>query len=57
MDVLLPRTDGGVALQAAVATAAFLAAFLGVRRSPELRRFVFGLAVLTASLFGLRALH
>jgi hypothetical protein len=30
---------------------------LAVRRSPELRRFVAGVATLTAAFFGLRALH
>lgn len=57
MELLLPRTDGGVAVQAAVATVILAAAFFAVRRSPELRRFVTGLAVTTLALFGLRSLH
>lgn len=57
MELLLPRTDGGVAVQAAVATVILAAAFFAVRQSPELRRFVTGLAVTTLALFGLRSLH
>lgn len=57
MDVLLPRTDAGVAAQAAVALVVLTAAFFAVRRHRELRQFVTGLAVMTLALFGLRALH
>jgi hypothetical protein len=57
MDVLLPRTDAGVAVQAAVALVILTGAFFAVRRNRELRQFVTGLAVMTLALFGLRALH
>jgi hypothetical protein len=57
MDVLLPRTDAGVAAQAIVAVVVLAAAFFAVRRNRELRQFVTGLAVMTLALFGLRALH
>lgn len=57
MDVLLPRTDAGVATQAAVAVAVLATSFFAVRRNPELRRFVTGLTVMTLALFGLRAIH
>jgi hypothetical protein len=57
MDVLLPRTDAGVAAQAAVAVIVLAGAFFAVRRNRELRQFVTGLAVMTLAFFGLRALH
>jgi hypothetical protein len=57
MDLLLPRTDGGVAIQAVLAAMAFLAAFFAARHASEVRRLVVGLATMTAALFGLRALH
>lgn len=57
MELLLPRTDAGVALQGALAAVAFAGALLAVRRSPELRRFVVGLATMAAAFFGLRAMH
>lgn len=57
MELLLPRTDAGVALQGALAAVAFAGALLVVRRSPELRRFVVGLATMAAAFFGLRAMH
>lgn len=49
MELLLPRTDAGVALQGALAAVAFAGALLAVRRSPELRRFVVGLATMAAA--------
>lgn len=57
MEFLLPRTDGGVAVQAVVATVALAAALFAVRRSRELCRFVTGLAVMALAFFGLRAIH
>ncbi len=57
IDLLLPRTDKGVAVQAIVAIAVFGFVLARVRRDRELRIFVAGLAVLTAGWFALRALH
>jgi hypothetical protein len=57
MDLLLPRTDGGVAIQAILAAMALLAALVAARHAPEVRPLVVGLATMTAALFGLRALH
>lgn len=56
-ELLLPRTDAGVALQVAVAAAVYLIALLVTWRSPEFRQVVVGLATLTAAFFALRTLH
>lgn len=56
-DLLLPRTDAGVATQVVVAAAVYLIALVAVRRSPEVRQLIVGLATLTAAFFGLRTLH
>ena len=57
-DLLLPRTDAGVALQAAIAVVAMGVIWWSVRRSRrEIRIFVAGLTVLVVAAFGLRALH
>jgi hypothetical protein len=40
-----------------VAAVVLVAALCVVRRTPELRRFVTGVAVMTLAFFGLRALH
>lgn len=56
-DLLLPRTDAGVAAQMVVAAVVYLIALVAARRSPELRRLIVGLATLTAAFFGLRTLH
>lgn len=56
-DLLLPRTDAAVAVQAVIAATVMVAAFVVVCRDPDLRIFVVGLAVLIAAWFGLRALH
>lgn len=57
MDLLLPRTDGGAALQAAIAAVVFTVVLVKVRRDRDLRVFVSGLGVLTAAWFGVRAIH
>lgn len=57
MDKLLPATDGGVAVQAALAALILSAALVLVRRDPEMRLLVVGLMTLTAALFALRTLH
>lgn len=56
-DLLLPRTDAGVLAQGAAVGAALTIAAIAVRRSPDLRWLVAGLAVMALGLFGLRALH
>ncbi|MDP9440912.1 MAG: hypothetical protein M3P34_01750 [Actinomycetota bacterium] len=56
-EFLLPRTDRGVAWQAALATVILSGALYATRRDPELRLLVIGIAVLTASWFALRTLH
>lgn len=56
-DLLLPRTDAGVAVQVAAAAAVYLGALLATRRSPEFRQLIIGLATMTAAFFALRTLH
>jgi hypothetical protein len=56
-DLLLPRTDAGVAAQVVAAAAIYLGAFVAARRLPELRQLVVGLATITAAFFALRTLH
>ena len=56
-EILLPRTDAGVFLQAAVVFPALLGALVVVRRDRDIRMFVLGILVLTLALFGVRALH
>ena len=56
-DLLLPRTDGGVLVQAVVIGLIFSFALVGVRRDRELRLLVAGMTVLTGAWFGLRSLH
>ncbi|MDE0804273.1 MAG: hypothetical protein OSA99_13245 [Acidimicrobiales bacterium] len=57
IDLLLPRTDAGAAVQAAVAFVVFVGALLAVRRNPDLRLFVYGLGTITAAWFALRTVH
>lgn len=56
-DLLLPSTDAGVAAQVAGAAAFYAIALVAARRSPEVLRFVVGLAVITAAFFALRTIH
>ncbi|MBA2609349.1 MAG: hypothetical protein H0U92_10445 [Actinobacteria bacterium] len=57
MRLLLPATDAGVAIQA-VATLVCIAALLIVfRHDRDLRMLLFGVAVLAAGFFSVRALH
>ncbi len=56
-DLLLPRTDAGVAVQLVVVVVAYaLGAYL-LRRQRDWLLLLTGVAVLTVSLFGVRALH
>lgn len=56
-DVLLPRTDGGVAAQLVGLVVLGGLALVAVRRSHEGVLMVVGLIVLIAGFFGLRMLH
>ena len=56
-DLLLPRTDAAVLVQALVAAVVFATALLLARRNRELVLLVIGVATVTGGLFGLRALH
>lgn len=56
-ELLQPRTDAGVAAQAAVALALVAWAAWRVRRSPDLLRLVLGGGVFLGGLFVLRAMH
>jgi len=57
MDVLLPRTDAAVLIQALVMFPALGAALVAVRRDREWRLLVIGVLTMTAAWFGLRSLH
>ncbi len=57
IELLLPRTDAGVVVQAVVAVVIIGLALWFARRRPDARLLVIGVAVLTAALFGLRAVH
>jgi hypothetical protein len=57
MDVLLPRTDAAVLVQALVVFPAIAIALVLVRRDREWRLLVLGLLTLTTAWFGLRAVH
>lgn len=56
-ELLLPRTDAGVALQALAIFPALLIVLYLVRRDREVRVFVLGLGCLALAWFGLRAVH
>lgn len=56
-ELLLPQTDGGVAVQIAVAAALFLTLFVLARGRTDLRFLLGALAFVTFALFGLRAAH
>jgi hypothetical protein len=57
MDLLLPRTDPGVAIQFAIFVAAAFTGMVLVRRRREWLLLVIGLTVFGLSLFGVRAVH
>ncbi len=57
MSLLLPHTDAGVAIQAALAFLALGGLLVVVRHDRDLRMLVLGVAVFTLGFFGLRALH
>lgn len=57
LDLLLPATDGAVAVQVAVVVAVGAATVTLTRRSPHWRVFATGATLLLLGLMGLRALH
>ena len=57
IELLLPRTDGGVLVQVVVAVVLFTGLGFAVRRNRDLVVFVSGLAALTAAWFALRTVH
>ncbi len=56
-DLLLPRTDAAVAVQFAVVAVAAGLALVGLRRHPEWRVLVLGLALTAFGAMAIRALH
>jgi len=56
-ELLLPRTDSGVAVQAAIAIVVVATLLWATRRIPHLRLLVVGGGVMLAALGGLRAVH
>lgn len=56
-ELLLPRTDAGVAVQVVVVAVVGVTAFWLVRRDREIRTFVLGCVIFTYAFFGLRAVH
>ncbi len=57
IDILLPRTDAGVAAQAAIVVAGYLIGMMLLRRQRDWLLLLTGMAVFTVALFGVRALH
>ena len=55
--ILLPSTDAGVLLQAVPAIVLFGFLLVHFWKSPDARLLVIGIAIVTAGLFGLRAVH
>jgi hypothetical protein len=56
-ELLLPTTDAGVVVQAAIAVVMLIVALAVVRRDRALRIFVTGIGVMTAAWFALRTVH
>lgn len=57
LDLALPSTDAGAIAQAVIALVILGTTYWFVRKQPEARTFVIGLAVLGLSLMALRAVH
>ena len=57
LDLLLPRTDTGVAVQAALVVLAGAAFVWSTRRNEAWRIFAIGSFVLALGLLGVRAVH
>ena len=56
-ELLLPRTDAGVAAQVVLVAIVGVSAFVLTRRNREIRTFVLGCVIFTYAFFGLRAVH
>lgn len=56
-ELLLPRTDAGVAVQVLVVGLASAVALWRVRSRPDARLIVVGLVMIVVGLIGLRAAH
>lgn len=56
-DLVLPRTDGGVAVQLVIVTLVFATALWLVRGEREVRVLVIGLWLVSYGAMGIRALH
>lgn len=56
-DLILPRTDAGVAVQLAAVVLAYVVAVALLWRHRDWLLLATGIAVLTLGLFGVRALH
>jgi hypothetical protein len=58
LDLLLPETDRGVALQWAIMLPFWLIVFIATRRqSQDIRVFIYGLAMLNLAWFAARTIH
>lgn len=57
LDILLPRTDAGVAFQVALATVVFAGLAWRYWRNRDARIFVIGLWLVTYGAMGVRAIH
>jgi hypothetical protein len=57
IELLLPRTDAGVAVQALVVTLLAVAGLVLTWRNRDLRLFVGGLAMITYAWMALRMVH
>jgi hypothetical protein len=57
IDLLLPRTDAGVLVQAVVVFPILAGWLVWVRRDPDWRLLALGVLVMTVAWFGLRAVH
>jgi hypothetical protein len=57
IDLLLPRTDGGVAVQVVIVVVAAISGLYVTRRRPDARLLVIGVALLAVAFMALRAVH
>ncbi|MDK1018184.1 MAG: hypothetical protein QGD89_02100 [Actinomycetota bacterium] len=57
LDILLPATDGVVALQFAAAATAVVVGVWLTRKDRDSRRLVVGLGLLASGLMAIRAIH
>jgi hypothetical protein len=57
IDLLVPATDAGVALQLGIVAAAGVIGLIATRRNRDLRLLVVGATVLLVAVMALRAVH